>query len=179
VSSLPSDSAAWFDQQVKPHEPTLRGYLHRIAATGDIDDVVQETYSRLFRARAAGKVRSAKGLLFATARNVTRDLFRRRAVANAHSIPLAETDVARVLDEAPSVAEIVSRRQETGLLAEAIDALPERCRAVLILRRFEHLSHREIAERLGISEHTVEAQLTIGFHRCADYLRKRGALRLP
>ena len=39
------------------------------------------------------------------------------------------------------------------------------------------LSNREIAERLGISLHTVNAQMVNGLIRCRDYLRERGVLR--
>ncbi len=169
-----SETARWFAEEVQPHESTLRGYLHRIAAWTDIDDLVQETYSRLLRVRSTGQVRSTRGLLFATARNAARDLFRRRAVARTSSV--TEFDYARVPDEAPAPDEIVSRSQEIELLADAIAALPERCRAVFVLRRFENLSHREISLRLGIAEHTVEAQLTKALRRCEDYFEQKGAM---
>jgi RNA polymerase sigma-70 factor (ECF subfamily) len=70
----------------------------------------------------------------------------------------------------------VSRWQEVQLLADAIEALPERCRAVFILRQFENMSQREIARRLAIAEHTVESQLTKALRRCEDYFAARGAL---
>jgi RNA polymerase sigma-70 factor (ECF subfamily) len=70
----------------------------------------------------------------------------------------------------------VSRWQEVELLADAIEALPERCRAVFILRQFENMSQREIARRLAIAEHTVESQLTKALRRCEDYFAARGAL---
>lgn len=43
---------------------------------------------------------------------------------------------------------------------QAIEALPERCRAVFVLSRFEELSHQEIASQLNISTKTVENQIT-------------------
>jgi RNA polymerase sigma-70 factor (ECF subfamily) len=49
-------------------------------------------------------------------------------------------------------------RQELALLERAIAELPEGCRAVLLLRKVELLSHREIADRLGIAVSTVEKQ---------------------
>ncbi|MCX6954686.1 MAG: hypothetical protein NTV51_21230 [Verrucomicrobia bacterium] len=45
---------------------------------------------------------------------------------------------------------------------------------MLVLRKFENLSHREIARRLGIAEHTVEAQLTKALHRCEDFFARHG-----
>lgn len=168
----PGDTAAWFATELAPHEAALRAYLHGLVRPADIDDLVQETYARILQARARGPIDSPRGLLFATARNAARDLFRRRAVAN--TIPIAEMDESRVFDEAPGVPETVSRRQESELLAAAIAELPPRCREILVLRKFENLSHREIAHRLGIAEHTVEAQLTKALHRCEEFFARHG-----
>jgi RNA polymerase sigma-70 factor (ECF subfamily) len=44
-------------------------------------------------------------------------------------------------------------------IRQAIDRLPERCRAVFLLSRYEELSYREIAEKLDISVKTVENQM--------------------
>lgn len=176
IAMPPSDAetSRWFSEEVQPHEPVLRGYLRRMASWSDIDDLVQETYARLLRARETRHVWSPRALLFATARNAARDLFRRRAAAQTFSV--AEIDSSFVLDDGPGTPEVVSRRQEVELLAAAIKALPERCRAVLILRKFENLSHRDIATRLGITEHTVEAQLTKALHRCESFFAASGAL---
>jgi RNA polymerase sigma-70 factor (ECF subfamily) len=166
------DTSRWFTDHVQPHEPALRGYLHGLVAPSDIDDLVQETYARLLRARERGSIYHPRGLLFATARNAARDLHRRRATAN--SIPITEIDGSRVFDDAPGAAELASRRQETEILEAAIAALPPRCREILLLRKFENLSHREIAAQLGIAEHTVEAQLTKALHRCEEFFARHG-----
>lgn len=166
------ETAQWFAEHVHPHEGALRGYLHGLVSPSEVDDLVQETYARLLRARERGAVSHPRGLLFATARNAARDQFRRRTTAN--TFPIAEMDESRVFDDAPSAAETASRQQETDLLAAAIAELPPRCREILVLRKFENLSHREIAERLGISVHTVEAQLTKALHRCEDFFARHG-----
>ncbi len=170
----PSDASQWFAQEVQPHEAALRSYLHGMLPPADLDDVVQETYARILRARERGPIDSPRGLLFATARNAARDLHRRRAAAP--TTPITEIESSCVFDESPGAAEVASRRQETDLLRAAIASLPPRCREVLLLRKFENLSHREIAHRLGIAEHTVEAQLTKALHRCEDFFARHGAL---
>jgi RNA polymerase sigma-70 factor (ECF subfamily) len=170
----PSDpeTTRWFTTEVLPHEPALRGYLHGLVAPDDLDDLVQETYARLLRARERGPIGHPRGLLFATARNAARDLFRRRTTAN--TFPIAEIDDSRVFDPAPAAPEVASRRQEAEILEAAIASLPPRCREILLLRKFENLSHREIAARLGIAEHTVEAQLTKALHRCEAFFTRLG-----
>lgn len=172
-----SDDSRWFSREVHPHDVALRAWLRsRFPTLGDLDDVVQETYSRVIKLRARDPLRThaIKPLLFTMARNLALDLLRRREIVSTEPLPVDE--VSTFADETPGVSEIVSRRQELALLAEAIQSLPERCRQILTLRKIYGLSQKEIASQLGISEHTVEAQVGIGVRRCADYFAR---FRLP
>jgi len=168
---LNSEQARWFAEELQPHEPSLRAYLRRSMQATDVDDLVQESFMRVLREHERGEVRSAKSFLFTVARNALRDLLRARGVARAESI--TENEALPVLEEGPSVVDLVSRRQELALLSEAIRELPERCRQVFLLRKIQGISQREIAERLDITENTVETLVAKGARRCADYLRSR------
>lgn len=178
VTAVPpqdSETARWFAEEVQPHEPILRSYLRRkFPALQDVDDVVQESFLRVLRARIDGNLRSARGFLFTAARNAALDVFRRRRPEFHGTI--VEDAPLRVLEDRPGVAETVIHDQELSLLAEAIEALPLRCRQVLKLRKIYGLSHREIARQLGISERTVNVQVGLGVRRCADFLRNQGVL---
>jgi RNA polymerase sigma factor (sigma-70 family) len=174
----PSDSeqSRWFTEEVRPHEASLRAYLRgKFRELPDLDDLVQETYVRLLRARERAPVRRPKALLFTTARNAALDFFRRRRVVQIDG--LADIDQLSVLEERLSGPELLCHDQELQLLAEAIQSLPPRCREVVVLRKIQNLSHREIAQRLGISEHTVNAQIAIGVLRLRDFMRAHGVTR--
>ncbi len=171
-----AEQSRWFAEEVQPHEAALRAYLRGSFPTlQDVDDLVQDAYARLLLAHDAGKVQHPKAYLFATARNAALDLFRRKKIVSIEGI--AEIEHLPVLVDGPDAAEAASHEQEIQILTEAIAALPERCRQVFTLRRLRGLSHREIAESLGISEHTVNAQLAIAVLRCRKFLRARGVLK--
>jgi RNA polymerase sigma-70 factor (ECF subfamily) len=169
------EEARWFAEEVQPHESALRAFLHlRFPSVVDLDDLVQESYARVLRARDAGEVRNPRSYLFTTARNAAFDLFRRRRVLALE--PLDNHEVSSVIEERHNVVEAVSRAQEFELLHEAFRDLPERCRLIMTLQKIHGLSNREIAERLGISINTVNAQLVIGLIRCRAFLKTRGML---
>lgn len=154
-------------------EAGLSNYLHkRFPHLTDIEDLVQEAYLRLWRAKSAGPIRSERGLLFSIARNTAFDRFRRYAKHPTERLP-EDPDSAVYLDDA-NAADITSREEEIAVLRAALDSLPDRCREILILRRLHNLSHRDIAEHLGITEHTVEKQVGIGLRKCLEYLRRHG-----
>ncbi len=172
----PVDHARWFGEEVKPHEPALRAYLQaRFSSLSDHDDLVQETYVRLFRAKATGKVRYARALLFTIAHNIALDLFRRRRVLPVESVTdLAEADA---LEKEPLVSDAVVQQEELKILAEAVSVLSERCRQVVLLRYLEGLTYKEIAVRLGVSPETVKTQLATGMRRCSEHFATRGLLK--
>ncbi len=175
MSSMPSNDARWFAAEVQPHDAAQRGWLRaKFPALGDVDDLVQETYTRVLQLRARDPLRAhvVKPLLFTTARNLALDELRRRQIVPMYALP--DDDAAAFADDTPGIGETVGQREELALLAEAIQALPERCRQILTLRKIYGLPQKEIARQLGISEHTVEAQVGIGMHRCADYLNRLG-----
>jgi RNA polymerase sigma-70 factor (ECF subfamily) len=86
---------------------------------------------------------------------------------------VVESDGLHVFEDRPGVAETISRGQELDLLQDAIEALPRRCRQVLMLRKIDGLSHKEIAQKMGISERTVNVQGGKCVQPCARYLRER------
>lgn len=176
---LDSETSRWFAEEVQPHESLLRAYLRRKFPTlTDVDDVVQESYLKIVRARLEGRLHSARGFLFTVARNAALDVFRRRRTNP--SVEIVEKRQLAVLEDRPGVAETVARAQELEILASAIEALPLRCRQVLKLRKIYGLSHKEIAAQLGISERTVNVQVGHGVRRCAEYLAAHGvALPAP
>ena len=182
VSCAPScllpgaEEARWFRDEIRPHERELRAYLRgRFPTLPDVDDLVQETYRRLLRAREAGQATLTRAYLFVVARNVALDLIRHEKAVSVER--LGEMDGLCVVEERPDAAETLSHEQELALLDDALRALPPRCREILTLRRIEGLSHREIASRLGIAEGTVNAQLAIGLMRCRAYLCAHGVTR--
>jgi len=164
----------WFSEEVHVHESSLRAYLRTcFPFASDIDDVVQEAFLRLWKVRMAQPVRYAKALLFKVARHVVIDSARRNLVSPIVRV----TDLAAlpVLDGVgPGPDEVACAREEVALLASAIDALPARCREILILRKLRGVSQKAIAAQLGLSEQTVQVQVSRGVRRCEEFLKSRG-----
>lgn len=180
MSTPKSENNRWFAEEVQPHESSLRSYLRAVfPSLPDIDDLVQEAYARLIRARETGRVGYAKAFLFTTARNVALDLFRRRKVVSIEC--QADLSSLGVIEDTLDASEAVNKQQELELLSAAVRDLPERCRQVVTLRLLYAMSHKDIARELSISEHTVKAQLAKGMRRCADFFEQRGVdtLRRP
>jgi len=163
----------WFSAEVQPHDASLKAYL-RSAFPGvrDVDDVAQESYLQLWRTRAREPIRSARALLFKVARQLAIDLVRRERVAPV--TPVADLAQLAVADSARGVADAIEAEEKFRLVAEAVLALPPRCRDAVVLYRLKNLSRAEVAARLGIAEKTVDEQVARGSRRIEKFLRARG-----
>jgi RNA polymerase sigma-70 factor (ECF subfamily) len=167
------DQDRWLTEEVLPHEPALRAFLHsHFPGVRDVDDIVQESYLRLLEMRQRHEIVSPRAYLFTTARNVALSILRRPRIFSDE--PVTELAASHVSESIPDAAEMASRQQEVAMLMNAIDALPPRCREIFILRKLQDLTQKEIAARLGLSEQTVQVQIARGAAKCAAYFRARG-----
>lgn len=156
----------------------MRTYLRSaFPAVRDVDDVVQESYLRIWKARAAQPIRSARAFLFTVARGVALNIIRKNG--NAPFAAFGDFPASRVLDDKADALETTLVRERINLLADALMTLPPRCREITMLHKVHGLSQRQVAERLGLSERTVESQVRIGVTRCHAYLQRRGLDRSP
>jgi RNA polymerase sigma-70 factor (ECF subfamily) len=135
----------------------LHRFLRRRAYHAqDLDDLVQEVYLRLLRVRHADQVRDPLAYIYGVASHVASEFNMRNRKG-------------RVVFDSPTVeATMEARTQTTGrkqpegggyLQRHVNDALAELNStrlAVLVLERRDGLTHAQIAERLGLSVHTVK-----------------------
>ena len=166
----------WFIQEVLPLEAMLTRFLQRNWRNeGEIADLRQETYARVYEAAQREKPGLVKPFLFQVARNLIIDRLRKQNVVSLDT--MADFEWLNVSDEAPSSEAFVAARQELRLLQEALDGLPARCRQVVVLRKIEGLPQKEVAARMGITTETVENQVAKGMRLLAQALGgRRGAV---
>ena len=133
----------------------------------DASDVVQDTYVRAFRGlrRFRGDA-SFSTWLYRIAANCASSFMSRRSRQRCDALPEADEVIATDPDQDPTLQAEASSLRQT--IERALEQLPQRLRAVVVLKHLEDLSHREIAERLGISESATKVRL----HRARTSLRR-------
>jgi RNA polymerase sigma-70 factor (ECF subfamily) len=145
----------WIADHILPWEAEVRRWLGRYTRTlfaDDIDDLIQEAYARLWSTDFT-RIRDGRSFLYSVVRNALQDQLRRARVVQIECV--AEMDALDV-DEAPGPERWVSARQQYEQLVQVLEKLTPQRRAVYQLRKFEDLSLREIALKLGVTEKTVE-----------------------
>jgi RNA polymerase sigma-70 factor, ECF subfamily len=146
------DFAALYRATLAP----LRRYLARLLGnTTEAQDIAHDAYLRVYPHVIQQTLEKPEALLYTAARRLAINRLKRRSIAPFARMP---ADLDSAASSGPGVAQQVMAQQELALLQRAVLDLPAGCRAVLLLRKVELLSHREIADRLGIAISTVEKQ---------------------
>lgn len=73
-------------------------------------------------------------------------------------------------DEFPEAQLILNELERD--IAKAIESLPGQCRKVFMLKRFNNMTYREIADKLGITVNTVKTQMTRAMQKLRSQLRE-------
>ena len=124
-------------------------------------DVVQETFTNLWARKDAIEInRNLSGFLYTSVRNSILN-----QIAHLNVKEKYITSMLRCYEDGHVITDhLVREKQFAQLIEKEIAGLTPKMRTVFTLSRKEHLSHREIAEKLHLSEQTVSKHITNALH---------------
>src|SRR3989440_9018738 len=170
-----------FGAEMEDHRRELTGYCYRMLGAGsEAEDAVQETFLRAWRSREGFERRATlRSWLYRIATNVCIDMpARPQRRARPMDLVSPSTTATAVLNELPEYtwvqpladarvlpagddpAEVVAQRESVRLaFIAALQHLPPRQRAVLILREVLHWQASEVAELLDTTTASINSAL--------------------
>lgn len=142
------------------HRRELQAYLtDKLKDADTAADLTQETFLRYAEQGSTNNaaVSNGRSYLYRTAHNLAVDYVRQKTRQKTEVA--SHDDMADVADDRPSQEDEADARQKLDRLRSIVAELPERTRQIFVLNRIEGLSYAETAERLGISESSVQKHL--------------------
>lgn len=160
------DEAA-FEQVFKSAYKNLHAYAYAILKNvDDAEEMVQQVFFKLWergdRLTLSGSITA---YLYRAVHNESLNFIKHKKVKADHQMHVAYS--MRQQEKRPSTT-IMTKEMEQRF-RESLNELPEQCRTVFQMSRFEDLRYREIADRLNISVKTVENHMG----KALKFLRSR------
>lgn len=126
--------------------------------------LVQQVFVDLWLNREkVEEIRSVKSYLFRSVKNRCIDHLRKEKINIAMSVPAFDFNQIPFRD-------LVEEAELNDRINASINQLPEKCREIFLLCRFEELKYAEIAQKLNISVKTVEMQMGIALKKLRESL---------
>ena len=160
-------------------QPLFRFTFRLLSRRDDARDICQETFLRILKKSHRFKTGSRFSTwMYQIALNLCRDQLRRRRrwrllIDDTPDLP-ERPAVASAPPEAGGPAEAAWRSEKSGAVIDALKEIPPEQREVLILKEFEGLKFREIAEILDCPESTVKSRMYYGLNGVRTVLVRRG-----
>jgi RNA polymerase sigma factor (sigma-70 family) len=174
VESHVESTAAVVSELFREHNRVLVGYLRsRLGSLQEAKEVAQEAYVRVLQLHEPGAPGLLRAYLFKTAANLAIDRLRHRRVRQrSEEQPQLFEELNTTGGELDDPAEQLLAREQADQLLRFLQELPTKCQQVMNLHRFEGISQRDVALRLGISERMVRRYVTYAMVFC--HLRLEG-----
>ncbi|MBI2624688.1 RNA polymerase sigma factor [Candidatus Parcubacteria bacterium] len=161
VAAVLTGNTDAFATLVERYQPRLYSYLFRfVRHREECEDLVEETFVAAFRKLGTCRTPDRfSSWLFAIAHNFGINRWRKTNRARRFETELDDAVRNTVPDESLDPHELSVKRDETKRVELALQQVPDKYRAVLLLYYYESLSYREISDALGISLDLVKTHL--------------------
>ena len=134
----------------------------------EAEEIVQSTFTSIWEKHSTLSIRtSAKAYLYAMVRNACLNVIKHEKIKQKHVVE----EVALSPRSHDSVTSTVTSTELEARIQQALEELPEQCRLVFKMSRFEELKYNEIAEQLNISVKTVENHIGKALKIMRDQLK--------
>lgn len=169
IQALSEGDITTFEMLFRTYYQPLCNYAYSfLHDREDAEEVVQSTFLSVWEKRDALTIRSSvKPYLYAMVRNACLNALKHEKIKQKH----AGEEIALAERSHDSVSNMVATNELEYRIKEAINDLPEQCRLVFKLSRFEELKYSEIAEQLNISVKTVENHMGKALKMMREKLR--------
>lgn len=170
LETLKAGQITAFEMLFRTYYQPLCSYAYTFVQDKDeAEEIVQSTFISLWEKKEILEIRTAvKPYLYAMVRNACLNVLKHEKVKKEH----AAVQMAMGERSSESVARTVMATELETRIYEAMDSLPEQCRLVFKLSRFEELKYSEIAEHLNISVKTVENHMGKALKLMREQLRE-------
>lgn len=149
--------------------PALKRFFRKRASQpADVDDLIQEVFSRLAKRSVDREIQNPEAYLLRAAGNVWRDFLRKRITHSESEHDEYQDERHAREDYSPERA--LQGRQAIDDVIAVLNELPVRTRQVFVLCRVEGMRHRSAARRLGISVSAVDKHMMKAIAHLADRL---------
>jgi RNA polymerase sigma-70 factor, ECF subfamily len=157
IERLQKRDEAAFEQVFKKNYKSLHAYsFTMLKDEAAAEEMVQNVFYKLWeRTENLSITGSIEAYLFKAVYNESLNYLKHLKVRSQHQLYVSH----RMKGETESPAKKMQAKELEARLREAINDLPEQCRTIFHLSRFEELRYREIATQLNISVKTVENQM--------------------
>ncbi|MEO9484528.1 MAG: sigma-70 family RNA polymerase sigma factor [Ekhidna sp.] len=144
-----------FDAFYASNAKALRNYIYYKFGDGEqSDDVVQESFIRLWKNCAKVTMETARGFLYKVATNLSTSLKRSEKVHLKYTERAIKMDVDQ---ESPEF--LILEKEFMEKLTSAISSLPDKQREVFLMNRVEKKTYKEIAQISGVSVKAIEKSM--------------------
>jgi RNA polymerase sigma-70 factor, Bacteroides expansion family 1 len=169
LETLKAGDITAFEMLFRSYYQPLCNYAYTFVQDRDeAEEIVQTTFLAVWERKEALEIRTAvKPYLYAMVRNACLNVLKHEKVKKQHAVVQMAVGERSV----ESVARTVMASELETKIYEAMDTLPEQCRLVFKLSRFEELKYSEIAEQLNISVKTVENHMGKALRIMREQLR--------
>ena len=146
-----------FEQVFKTHFKRLHAYAFTILRDEvEAEEMVQQVFFKLWeRNENLTLTGSVSAYLYRAVHNESLNYLKHQKVRSNHQLHVAYS----MKNEVEHPAKKVMAGELEKKIHTALNELPEQCRTIFQMSRFDELKYREIADRLGISVKTVENQM--------------------
>jgi RNA polymerase sigma-70 factor (ECF subfamily) len=147
-----------FEKVFKAHFKSLHAYACTLLDSEAIaEEMVQQVFYKLWERKEQVVVHtSIKAYLYRAVHNESMNHLKHRKVKSTHQTYAMQQQSHQ--QERNATERLAGKELETRI-REALNELPEQCRTIFQLSRFEELKYREIADQLNLSVKTVENQM--------------------